>query len=298
VRRWLKALSVRGVFWRRLHHWAVRNVPWYLEPVLVAWFALFFYLGWPPGRHAVAHNLAAILPGSSPFANFFRGYRVVLSFSRVMTDTWGFTERGQEVDLEIEGSENLRALLEDDRGGIILTAHMGNYDLGSYLMTTMLDKPLTVVRIPELDPETETYARSRREQSVANLRVEYNVEPDALGLTLLDALRGGKLVAVQGDRAPEGVAHRPLPLFGITSRIPSGPFVLSMSARRPIYPLFVVRSGFRRYRIIAHSPIEVQRTSRDRWVDLEPPMQNWMTILHDSIRRYWEQWHYFEKIGT
>ncbi|MDX1583507.1 MAG: lysophospholipid acyltransferase family protein, partial [Thermoanaerobaculia bacterium] len=283
MKRFLKQLTVRGVFWRRLHHWSVRNVPWYIEPILIFWFAIGFYLGWPPGRRAVQENLRAILPGSNRIANFFRGWRVVHSFSWVMTDTWRFTETGAESDWEVEGREELERLLSTDRGAIILTAHMGNYDLGSYLLTEQIGREMTVVRIPELDPETESFATSRRHRSIHRLNVEYNVGPDSLGLSLLDAIRDGKLVAIQGDRSPPGVAAIVRPLFGIPTPIPAGPFMLGMTARAPIFPLFIVRTGIRRYRVIIHEPIECRRTSRNRNECIESSMTQWLEILEPMI---------------
>lgn len=294
----LRKLQVRSVFWRQLHHWSVQNVPWYVEPILIAWFAFGFYLGWSPGRKAVQHNLRAILPGSSRLVNFFRGWSVVHSFSWVMTDTWRFTETGAESDWEVEGIEKLRALISEGSGAVILTAHMGNYDLGSYLLMEHVGQSLTVVRIPEIDPETQDFASNRRPQSIKGLTVEYNVAPDALGIALLDAVRRGDLVAIQGDRSPAGVASVIMPLFGIPTRIPSGPFVLAMTARAGIYPLFVIRTGIRRYRVIIHDVIECRRTGRDRQKDLDGPMREWIGILEPTIRRHWDQWHYFEKIGS
>lgn len=290
--------NVRGVFWRRLHHWSVRNIPWFTEPILIFWMSLAFYLGWAPGRRSVQQNLAAILPGSSRVANFFRGWRVVHSFSWVMTDTWRFTETGTGSDWEIEGREHLEALLDSPDGAIILTAHMGNYDLGSYLLSEQIGRSLTVVRVPELDPETESFASSRRDQSISGLQVEYNTRPDALGLALLEAVCEGRLVAIQGDRVPPGVAATVQPLFGIPAKIPTGPFMLAMTARAPLYPLFVIRTGIRRYRVIIHAPIVCERTTRDRDESVRRPMRQWIDILEPTIRRHWDQWHYFETIGT
>lgn len=215
-----------------------------------------------------------------------------------MTDTWRFTETGAESDWEVEGIDKLRRLMKQGSGAIILTAHMGNYDLGSYLMTEHIGQPLTVVRIPELDPETEHFASERRHQSIKGLTVEYNIAPDALGISLLDAVRRGDLVAIQGDRSPAGVATETMPLFGIPTKIPAGPFVLAMTARAAIYPLFVIRTGIRRYRVIIHDAIECRRTGRDRKKDLEGPMSQWLEILEPTIRRHWDQWHYFETMGS
>jgi len=46
--------------------------------------------------------------------------------------------------------------------------------------------------------------------------------------------------------------------------MPTGPFVLSLVAETRIYPLFIVRVGFRKYRIIAGEPIVCSKSDRPR----------------------------------
>ena len=68
--KFLRPFLARGVFWRKLLRWAVLNVPIWIEPAVMAlWAGLFLF--WREGRRGVMHNLKAVIPGSSPFANFF-----------------------------------------------------------------------------------------------------------------------------------------------------------------------------------------------------------------------------------
>lgn len=290
----LRQFRPRGVFWRRYLAWAVRSVPWYIEMMTVtAWTALFWLL-WAPGRRAVATNLASILPRSWPIANLFRVFRVFLAFAWNFTDAARYNELHTMVDWEFEGIEHLRALAKSDDGAIILTAHMGNYDLGSYLFAENIGRKITVVRVPEVDPESEEYSRTRREYVSESLKVRYNQAADRLALELVDTLRSGEVVAIQGDRVLEGLASTPSTLFGRSCRLPTGPFVLAMTTRVPIYPLFVSRVGMRRYRIMTHPPIHVERTSRDRDHDIAGAVETWRAILENVIREHWQQWFTFE----
>ena len=65
-----------------------------------------------------------------------------------------------------------------------------------------------------------------------------------------------------------------------------------MAARVPIYPLFIVRRGRRRYRLVVTKPIEVIRT-RNREEAFERAMSEWTRELERVIRAGWFQWFTF-----
>ena len=77
----------------------------------------------------------------------------------------------------------------------------------------------------------------------------------ALPLELLNAIRAGEIISIQGDRAVANVSQRATRLFGENVRLPDGPFMLAFVAQVPIFPLFIVRTSFHHYKIIAREPI-------------------------------------------
>lgn len=296
---WLRFLSVRSVFWRKLHFWGVNNFPPWLMPISMVWISLAFYLAWRSGRIGLTRNLAIIFPGQ-PVRNFFRGARVVWNFSWSMTDTWSFLDRREPVDWEIEGEDQLEALSRIEGGAILLTAHMGNYDLGAYIFTERTGRRLSVVRLPEVDQRTEELAREKRRTFGGDgLSVAYNLSPESMGIELLNRLRAGEIVAIQGDRSYPGVASRVVSVFGCEWSIPSGPFQLAMVAGVPIIPLFVVRSGLHRYRVIAFDPIHVARPENGgRDPALERAAGSWAAVLERILTRWWHQWASFYEVRT
>ncbi|HEY5611436.1 MAG TPA: lysophospholipid acyltransferase family protein [Thermoanaerobaculia bacterium] len=293
--RFLRRYLPRGVFWRELLASAVEVVPFFIEPLIIAIWTGFFFLFWFPGRRTVRRNLGIILRGSSPVVNFFRTYRLFWNFAHTFTDTMQFRVRGMHVDWEFVGRRNLDRLVANREGAIILTAHMGNYDLGSHLFSKHLHRSITVVRAPERDPDTQQFALAEQEDLRDEmLRVHYNVEPGAIALDLVDALRRQEIVALQGDRVVEGVSAFETTLFDRPVALPSGPFALAMATHVSIYPLFVVRIGRRRYRVITGEPIRCERTGRDRNADIGRAIDQWRVLLEATIHRHWHQWFTFE----
>ena len=99
---------------------------------------------------------------------------------------------------------------------------------------------------------------------------------------------------MQGDRVTPGIATQTATLFGRGVLLPAGPFALAMAARVPIHPMFVVRAGRRRYRLVARAPIRVERRSRDRQADLQVAIDVWAKQLEEVIGAHWNQWFAFE----
>jgi lauroyl/myristoyl acyltransferase len=236
-------------------------------------------------------NLAAIKPRSSTIANFFRVYRVFWNYAWTITDNVRHREQGMIPDWEFSGIEHFDALQSRDGGAIILTAHMGSYDLGAQLFAEYSTKKIVMVRAPEVDPDTRKYEEARLSHEV---HVSFNTAASELALELLGSLQDGEVIAIQGDRVTEGLAAVETTLFGKKTRVPAGPFALSMAARAPIFPLFVIRLGRRRYRLLTCPPIELTRTSRDRDADIRRGVEHWSRELESAIRYAWQQWFAFE----
>jgi phosphatidylinositol dimannoside acyltransferase len=290
---WFRRFLPRGVFWRQLLRFAVLNTPLWVEgPVMGCWSMIF--LLWGAGRRGVMRNLSAILPGSWAVTNFFRTYRVFWNFAWTIADNVRFKETRVTPDWEFAGSDYFEELQSHDGGAIILTAHMGSYDLGAQLFAETSRRQIVMVRAPEVDPQTREYEQELHGRTTTGtLKVDFSTRASDLALDLLEAVRRGELVAIQGDRVTPGISALETTLFGQPAALPAGPFALAMAARVPIYPLFVVRRGRRRYRLVVGKPIEVIRT-RDRAEAFERAVGEWTRELESVIRSSWFQWFAFE----
>lgn len=289
----LRRFLVQGVFWRQLLRWAVLNMPLWVEPTVFATWSVIFLL-WGPGRRGVMSNLKSILPGSTAIGNFFRCYRVFWNFSNVIADNVRYKELRVGPDWEFTGAEYFEELQAREGGAIVLTAHMGSYDLGAQLFAEIARRPLMMVRAPEADPDTRRYEEELHERTVTQaLRIDFSTRASALALDLLHALQRGEIIAIQGDRVTPGISSLPGTFFGKRMLFPAGPFALAMTARVPVYPLFIVRQGRRRYRLVVGKPFEVPRL-HNRAESFERAMVEWTRELESVVSRSWFQWFAFQ----
>ncbi|MDQ6765960.1 MAG: lysophospholipid acyltransferase family protein [Verrucomicrobiota bacterium] len=265
-------------------------MPFYLQPVLLTVWTVFFFFFAAPARRAILSNLAVVLPGSSAVANYFRAFRTLLNFAWTITDGANYKLTKAEFTYDIEGAEFLDQL-GAAKGAIVLTAHMGNYDLGAALFAQKFQRQIRMVRAPEPDAESASHLSHSVEQTGEGaVKIAYNSEGALLSFDLLNALREGEIVSIQGDRVIEGVASADGRLFDVPVRIPSGPFSLAQVAQVPIFPLFIVRRGHHRYGILAHAPIMVARSARSREEDIGVAVARWCDVLQETIGAHWDQW--------
>jgi phosphatidylinositol dimannoside acyltransferase len=284
---------VENVFWRKVIDWSVAHIPAIFHRPLI-WLAAFvFFFVAAPGRKALLKNLRLIRPRSSRLVNYLRVIRVFANFGWSLTDTAVYRILKPRFRYELEGMRFLEQLASA-KNGIVLTAHMGSYDLAAALFSQKFHRVIRMVRAPERDPRSAEHVDLALQQSSAGaVKVGYSDDGTALAFDLLNALRAGEIISMQGDRVVGEVARAPVEFFGREIFLPKGPFVLSLVSETSIYPLFIVRIGYRKYKIVALEPIAPFRCEGSRDQVVADSMQRWARVLEEILRNDWSQWFAF-----
>jgi phosphatidylinositol dimannoside acyltransferase len=292
-----RRLGLFGDLPTRLLRHCLRVVPWFLEPVLIAAWTFLFFLAARSQRRAVASNLRALHPGWGRVRAVFGAWRVFWNFAVTFVDAMRCQTETGALDWAIEGLEAFEDLTGRDEGCIILTAHMGNYDIAAPMFSSRFKKTLYAVRAPEREAETQKIRERQlreNESAHAKFRTLYNKEGAHLGVELARLLREGNLVAVQGDRVVFDVSPMDVGLGdGLVMRLPKGPLYLARVTGAPCFPLFILRDGWRRYRVIVFPALELP--ARQRGEDAAAA-QVWAGPMLEIIRRHWNQWYVFEPV--
>jgi phosphatidylinositol dimannoside acyltransferase len=242
-------------------------------------------LALPAERRAVRANLARVLAGAPAARRAEVEREVFRHFAFCLADTLatGRSEaRRAQVLGGVAGGSGLDSALAGGSGLVVLTAHLGNWELGGRLMADRFGRTMHVVMAPEVDPGVERYLRVPS----GAIRFVTPRHPTA-ALGLVAALRRGEIVAVQGDRALGDRTDAHVSFFGVPARFPLGPFVLARAAGAPVVPAFCVLGRDRRYRITLGAPLVVGP-------DGEPAaLARWVDEFESAVGRNPEQWFNF-----
>ena len=273
--------------------------PAWIEPIFVFFWSVVFHLLCVSQRRAVVANLESMFPGWSWCRLQAGAYRVIWNFAWSLIDGVRASAGQDAIEWEVDGEGEFHQLVASEVGAIILTAHMGNYDLAAPVFAERFGRRLNVVRAPERDSALqEHYEKRRALQQSASFAVRYNRPGEMLGVELASLLRSGELVALQGDRLLFEVSPAEGVMFERRLRLPKGPFALALAGKSPLWPLFIIRDGWRHYRIRVGKKFEVSNDRRNREQAISNAIELWCAELEDVLSEFWFQWFVFEPVFT
>jgi lauroyl/myristoyl acyltransferase len=239
----------------------------------------------PREAAVVRANLARVVPGLAAGARARQVRELFGHFAMCVADLLTTNRAAASARLVDagDGEEHVQAALAGGGTGIVLTAHVGNWELaGRTLVGRGGGRPVHIVMAPEADPRVERLLRDD------GARVRFvTLRRPADAVPLVAALRRGEIVGMQGDRA---LGHRgdvAVEFFGAPVLFPLGPFVLARAAGVPVLPAFCVLGADRRYAVHVQSPLRVERGEE------EVALHRWVGGLASVIARYPTQWFTF-----
>ena len=296
ARRVLGKYHVTGVFWYRFHQWGMRILPsWAVGPAIVL-FTSFFFLSLRRIRQAIAANLEAVLGPCGWWQRQLRIWRTMWNHAWCNSERYERLSTDRPFDVQADGLENWPDSAAMDRGLVLVTAHVGAWDVGSYLPQTTEQRHVHVVREQEMDPEAQEFIETLyRERTAEHFTTHYSRDNPALGAVLLSALRRGEIVGLQGDRAATTGRTADAELLGRPLRLPVGPAALARAADCLAVPVFCFREGRRRYRVAIRPPIEPEPTA-DQEADLERITRRLTEEISWAIRQRPNQWFCFREL--
>lgn len=295
VRGWSRLLGrfhVTGVFWFRFHRWGVSILPEWGVRLFVGLFTTFFFVVLRRIRQAIAANLQAVLGPCGWWRRQERIYRTMWNFAWCLSERYErLSSEHQALSLHPLGLEHWQRALEKPEGLILITAHIGHWEVGSMEVPS---RHVHVVREEEMDARAQEFVLELFEkQGASHFTMHFARDDPSLGLRLLQALRHGDLVALQGDRPRAKGRRCAVELFGRPLELPAGPAVLARSAEVALMPVFVFREGRRRSQIVFRPPIRVDRRDADGVSDA---MGRVARDIEWAIRQKPHQWFCFRDL--
>jgi KDO2-lipid IV(A) lauroyltransferase len=216
--------------------------------------------------------------------------RLFFEYGRATIDTWrlrseAFTPRITTLE------EDARVLIEARRGGrgfLLVTGHVGNWEMGAVTLRTH-GLTAAVVGQPELDPSVqEMRLKQRARLGVESIDIGSSM---ATAFKVRAAIDAGRAVALLVDRAyPEDRVF--VPFFGRPTPFLRSPALLARFCRCPILPGFFLRSRDGSYFNVWGDPLCADSSL--------PPDEDALRImarvagdLEAVIRRHPTQWFNF-----
>jgi len=266
------------------------SLPLRLVYFLAACLAQGYYLFAFRDRRFVKANLRAIFPEKSNCQLRKISRMAFRNFAKYLVDFFRFEKLNlQYIDKNIK-LENLRYFdqaLAKGKGVVVLTAHLGNWELGGVVIA-QLGYPFWVVALPHRNKKVNEFFDAQRNSK--------GVKVIAMGKAVrscITAIRNNQMVALVGDRdfTEKGMI---VDFFGKPTHFPQGPAALSLMTGASIVPGFMLRNPDDSFTLRIEKPLEFTPTG-DKAKDLADLIKVYKVIIEDYIRKYPEQWYVFRR---
>jgi len=214
------------------------------------------------------------------------GQQVFIHFAQVAVDVLRFPQwNREELDRLIDKGNAFSVLdkvLSRGQGAVLLTAHLGNWELmGAFLKLSGYEGAL-VGRQIYYEKFNELLVDLRRQ---VGLRTIYQEAPVR---ECLKVLNQNGVLGILADQDVDRLDGIFVPFFGRLAYTLTSPVKLALATGAPLVPLFLVRDGLR-YRLLAEEPIQVQRRG-NRDETIQEYTTHWSQVIEEKIRAYPDQW--------
>ena len=188
-----------------------------------------------------------------------------------------------------DGEENLVKIAELKKGGILLSAHIGNWDIAGHLFTR-LQTPINIVLYDAEHEQIKEYLEGVTGKRNVNIIVIKNDLSHIYAIS--DAFAKNELVCMHADRFLPGNKTVTTAFLGHDAKFPIGPFLLAATFKVPVSFVFAVKETKLHYHFFASKIKDYSSLSKDRLI---PEMLNdYAREMETKLKNYPEQWfNYF-----
>ncbi len=188
---------------------------------------------------------------------------------------------------EFDGREILIKLLEEKKGGVLISAHIGNFEIAENFFSEIdLNFQINLVTTDLEHSAIKKYLESITQKPT----VKFILISDDLShiFQINAALAKNELVCFTGDRYFEGVKSLSAQLLGQEALFPAGPFVIASRLKVPVVFVYVMKEANLHYHLYT-------REAKVRHRDEIGLLSEYVESVEKMILKYPLQWfNYFD----
>lgn len=253
---------------------------------LLIFVACYYFICYPKNFQSIYYYLHNRL-GYSKFSSFLKVYQSYFVFGQTIIDKVAISAgMRDQFTYEFDGIENLKEILTEQNGGILISAHLGNFEISERFFSE-LDFSFQINQVT-VDGEVSVikeYLESFSQKST--IRYIYIKEDMSHIFDINKALSNNELICFTGDRYFEGSKVMTAKLLGKEAVFPVGPFLLASRLGVPVIFVYVMKEKNLHYHLYARKAEGLKKR------DAQSVLDAYVLSLEGMLKKYPLQWFNF-----
>lgn len=254
--------------------------------------ALFLFYIVPIRKSVVIGNLKIAFPEKTEAEIYNIAKLNYISFTTTFAELLFIPSLTREKILKLNSIENAELListLSESKSTILMTAHFGNWELGSLLVNVLLNKNFAVMFKPQRNKLVNDYINKLREK-FGNTTLSSGLGAKEIYKILLG---GGIIAAVADQRGhPDGLR---INFFNRSTAIFTGVFTMAVKSNAQILFALFIRKPDGNYQLV-HQVVDYDNTKNSLEENVAIVSQKYFSLLERYVRENPEQWFWMHKI--
>jgi predicted LPLAT superfamily acyltransferase len=258
-------------------------LPAYLLLRFVAFY--YFLFSWSSSKYIYSYFRER--HRYSPVKSLLKIYRNYYVFGQTLLDKI-IVMAGIEnkFSYDFDGEDNLREIVQQGKGGILLSAHVGNWEAAGHLLKR-LNTRINVVMYDAEHERIKDYVNQVTGGKTFNVIVIKNDLSHVYAIS--EALNRNEMICLHADRFLAGNKTTEKIFLGAPALFPSGPFMLASGFSVPVSIVFAFKEGTSHYHFYGSELF--QRTDLESKAEFSSRLINeFISSLEKKVSVYPEQW--------
>lgn len=188
---------------------------------------------------------------------------------------------------EFDGIDVLKNLLAQKRGGVLISAHIGNFEIAEHFFADIdLDCQISLVTTDLEHTVIKEYLESIAQKS--SIKFIFVKEDMSHIFDINNALANNELICFTGDRYFQGTKCLTEEILGKEANFPAGPFLIASRLKVPVVFVYVMKENNLHYHLYA-------REAHTKYRDEKGLLKAYIESVESMLKKYPLQWfNYFD----
>ncbi len=242
-------------------------------------------------RKTVRHYLVHRFPGERGFKYWLYTFKNVYAFGHVLVDRgWLGIKKNGRFECDLLGYTTLEELIEREKGVVLLTAHVGNWQSA---LAHLGGLPVKVYALMQYNQQAAAkhyfdIKGEKRAFEIIDAEGPFGGMIDAAA-----ALQRGEVVTIMGDRYIKG-SFSTVSFLGESMRLPDAAYMLAATAGAPVVVLLAAKTGTKSYQLKVWDHFYPCYTNReDRARMLQECAGKYSSAIEEYLKEHPFQWYNF-----